>query len=126
MNILFSEAFAQSVQNSTQNQFSFVSLVPLILIFIIFYFLIIRPQTKKIKDHENMVNGLKIGNKIITSSGIIGYIRQINTKENLISLEIAENVVIEIQKNNIAEIYKNSATIEKTITEKKDKKNSKK
>jgi preprotein translocase subunit YajC len=101
-----SDALAQSSESATQSQFSPASFVPLILIFVIFYFLIIRPQTKKIKDHEKMVNGLKIGNKVITSSGIVGIIREIHEKENQVGVEIAEGVVITMLKNNVSEIEK--------------------
>ena len=82
-----SEAFAQSADTASQSQFSPASFVPLILIFVIFYFLIIRPQTKKIKEHEKMVNNLKIGNKVITSGGIIGVVREIHEKKIKLGLK---------------------------------------
>ena len=104
--LFISDALAQSADSTTQSQFSPASFVPLILIFVIFYFLIIRPQTKKIKDHEKMVNGLKIGNKVITSSGIVGIVREIHEKENQVGVEIAEGVVVTMLKNNVSEVEK--------------------
>ena len=101
-----SEALAQSAETATQSQFSPASFVPLILIFVIFYFLIIRPQTKKIKEHEKMVNNLKIGNKVITSGGIIGVVREIHEKENQVGVEIADGVIVVILKNNVSEVEK--------------------
>ena len=124
-----SEALAQSAETATQSQFSPVSFVPLILIFVIFYFLIIRPQTKKIKEHEKMVNNLKIGNKVITSGGIVGVVREIHEKENQVGVEIASGVVVIILKNNVSEVEKpvNHDKKPLKISEKKsDKKHSKK
>mgnify|MGYP003330455792 CR=1 FL=1 len=124
-----SEAFAQSADSASQSQFSPASFVPLILIFVIFYFLIIRPQTKKLKEHEKMVNNLKIGNKVITSSGIVGVVREIHEKENQIGVEIADGVVVVMLKNNVSEVEKTANDDKKSskISEKKsDKKHSKK
>ena len=120
-----SDALAQSAESATQSQFSPASFVPLILIFVIFYFLIIRPQTKKIKDHEKMVNGLKIGNKVITSGGIVGIIREIHEKENQVGVEIAEGVVITMLKNNVSEIEK-PVNHDKKSSKHSDKKHSEK
>ncbi|MFZ9181160.1 MAG: preprotein translocase subunit YajC [Rickettsiales bacterium] len=108
-NFLISESLAQATENSTPqtaNNFSFASFVPLILIFVIFYFLIIRPQTKKMKEHDLMIKNLKLGNKVITSSGIIGIVRQIHEKENQIELEIAKDVIITILRASISEVEK--------------------
>jgi len=108
-NLFISESLAQATENSapqSQNSFSPASFVPLILIFVIFYFLIIRPQTKKMKEHELMVKNLKLGNKVITSSGIVGVVRQIHEKENQIELEIAKDVIITILRNSISEVEK--------------------
>jgi preprotein translocase subunit YajC len=127
--LFISEALAQATNTSAQSQFSPASFVPLILIFVIFYFLIIRPQTKKIKEHEKMVNNLKIGNKVITSGGIIGVVREIYEKENQIGVEIANGVVVVILKNNVSEVEK-PAIIDKkpskTAEKKSEKKHSKK
>ena len=124
-----SEALAQSAETANQSQFSPASFVPLILIFVIFYFLIIRLQTKKIKEHEKMVNNLKIGNKVITSGGIVGVVREIHEKENQVGVEIASGVVVIILKNNVSEVEKpvNHDKKPLKISEKKsDKKHSKK
>ncbi len=74
----------------------FGSLIPLILIFVIFYFLLIRPQQKKAKEHKNMIDNLKKGDKIITSGGIYGVIENVGT--NTITLKVAENTKIKIGK----------------------------
>ena len=71
--------------------------IPLILIFVIFYFFLIRPQQKKVKEHKAMVEGLKRGDKVITSGGIIGTIERVIDNEN-VEVKIADNVNVEIVK----------------------------
>jgi preprotein translocase subunit YajC len=71
--------------------------IPLILIFIIFYFFLIRPQQKKVKEHKAMVENLKKGDKVITSGGITGTIERVIDNER-VEVEIAENVKVEIIK----------------------------
>ena len=71
--------------------------IPLILIFVIFYFFLIRPQQKKVKEHKAMVEGLKRGDKVITSGGITGTVERLIDNDK-IEVEIAENVKVEIVK----------------------------
>jgi len=71
--------------------------IPLILIFVIFYFFLIRPQQKKVKEHKSMVESLKRGDKVITSGGITGTIERIIDNDK-VEVEIAENVKVEIVK----------------------------
>ena len=71
--------------------------IPLILIFVIFYFFLIRPQQKKVKEHKAMVENLKKGDKVITSGGITGTIERVIDNER-VEVEIAENVKVEIIK----------------------------
>ena len=72
--------------------------IPLILIFVIFYFFLIRPQQKKVKEHKLMVENLKRGDKIVTSAGIIGTIERIIDGERA-EVIIAENVKVEVIKS---------------------------
>ena len=72
--------------------------IPLILIFIIFYFFLIRPQQKKAKDHKNMVSSLKRGDKVITSGGIFGTVERVSDNDK-IEVNVAENVNIELVKS---------------------------
>ena len=71
--------------------------IPLILIFVIFYFFLIRPQQKKVKEHKAMVENLKRGDEVVTSAGIIGKIERIIDNER-VEVLIAENVKVEIIK----------------------------
>ena len=72
--------------------------IPLILIFVIFYFFLIRPQQKKVKEHKIMVENLKRGDKVITVGGIVGTIDRIVDGEK-VEVEIADNVKVEIIKS---------------------------
>jgi|TARA_B110000003_G_scaffold269948_1_gene301662 preprotein translocase subunit YajC len=80
------------MQNSGISQF-----IPLILIFVIFYFFLIRPQQKKVKEHKIMVENLKRGDKVVTSAGIIGVVERIIDNEKA-EILIAENVKVEVIK----------------------------
>ncbi len=74
--------------------------LPLILIFLVFYFLLIRPQQKKAKEHQNYLSNLKRGDKVITSGGIYGQIASLS--DGVVTLEIADNVRIKLTRGAIA------------------------
>ena len=82
------------------------SLLPLILIFVIFYFLLIRPQQKKAKEQKNMIDNLKKGDKIVTSGGIFGVIEAVGT--NTVTLKVGENVKIKLGKPYVAALRASS------------------
>ena len=69
--------------------------IPLILIFVIFYFFLIRPQQKRVKDHKAMVEALKRGDKVITSGGIVGTVERIIDNEK-VEVQISDNVNVEV------------------------------
>lgn len=120
LNQLFiSDSFAQASDVAASSEFSFSSFVPLIAIFAIFYFLIVRPQGKKIKEHQAMVDALKIGNKVITNSGIFGVVKDIDQKENVLEVEIAEGVVVRILKNHVTDLIKPEDKKDKKVKSKK-------
>jgi len=72
--------------------------IPLILIFVIFYFFLIRPQQKKVKEHKIMVQNLKRGDKVVTSGGIVGTVERVMENDKA-EIEISENVKVEIVKS---------------------------
>ena len=76
----------------------FAQLIPLILIFVIFYFFLIRPQQKKVKEHKLMVENLKRGDKVITSGGIIGTVERIIDGDKA-EISITDNVKVEVIKS---------------------------
>lgn len=91
--------------------------IPFICIGVIFYFLIIRPQSKRQKDLANLVSALKTGDKVVTTGGIHGIIA--NVKEgNTLILKVADNVKIEIDKSAIANVVVDKNATEKVITDK--------
>jgi preprotein translocase subunit YajC len=80
----------------------FTSFLPLIIIFAIFYFLLIRPQQKRAKEHREMLNALRKGDKVITNGGIYGVVESVG--EKTVTLKIAENTKIKIGKAYIATV----------------------
>ncbi|UCF05124.1 MAG: preprotein translocase subunit YajC [bacterium] len=95
--------FALSSPSGTEGGPSlFTSLIPILLIFVIFYFLLIRPQQRKQKQHQEMVANLRKGDKIVTNGGIYGTVSDV--KEHVIVLRISEDVKIEVVKSAVATI----------------------
>ena len=86
--------------------------IPLILIFVIFYFFLIRPQQKKVKEHIAMVEGLKKGDKIVTSGGITGTITRVVDNDK-IEVEVAENVTVEVIRGTGVQSLMNSQEVKK-------------
>ncbi|SCZ55778.1 preprotein translocase subunit YajC [Epibacterium ulvae] len=77
--------------------------VPLILIFAIMYFLLIRPQQKKMKEHQNMVSALRRGDQVVTQGGVIGKVVKVKDEGEL-EVEIADGVKIRVVQNTIAQV----------------------
>jgi preprotein translocase subunit YajC len=78
----------------------FAQFIPLILIFVIFYFFLIRPQQKKVKEHKLMVTALKRGDEVITSGGIVGKVERVLGDDKLV-IQISENVTVEVVQSTI-------------------------
>ena len=78
----------------------FAQFVPLILIFVIFYFFLIRPQQKKVKNHKLMVSALKRGDEVITSGGIVGKIERV-LGDDKVDITIADNVTVQVVQSTI-------------------------
>lgn len=81
-----------------------VSMMPLVFIFVIFYFLLIRPQQKKQKDHEKLVAAVKTGDQVVTNAGIHGTVS--NVKEKTVIIRIADNVKVEFDRAAIVVVEK--------------------
>ena len=84
---------------------TFAQFIPLILIFVIFYFFLIRPQQKRVKDHKAMVESLKRGDEVITSGGIIGVVDRI-MEDDRIEVTLADNVKVQIIRSTITSLLK--------------------
>ena len=86
--------------------------IPLILIFVIFYFFLIRPQQKKVKEHKQMVENLKKGDKVITSGGIVGTVERVMENE-MLEVRISDDVTVEIVKTTGIQALFNKPEIKK-------------
>ena len=91
---------------------NFAQFIPLILIFVIFYFFLIRPQQKKVKEHRAMVENLKKGDKVVTSGGITGTITRVVDNDK-VEVEIADNITVEVIRGTGIQSLMNSQEIKK-------------
>jgi preprotein translocase subunit YajC len=99
--MFISPAYAQSAGSG--GGFDMLQLLPLVLIFVVFYFLIIRPQQKKVKDHRSLVESLKRGDRIVMSGGLIGTVTKVEGEREL-SLQIADNVRVKVLRSMVADV----------------------
>ncbi len=93
-------AYAQAAGSPAQGD-TLMGLLPIILMFVILYFLMIRPQMKKAKEHKSMLEGLQKGDEVV-AVGIVGKITKIT--DSFVSLEVAENVVVQVQKQAVNQL----------------------
>ena len=98
--MFISEAMAQSAGGGSG---FLIQIAPLVLIFAVFYFLLIRPQQKKMKDHRSMVESLSKGDKVVTAGGLLGTISKIED-DRIASVEISENVKVQVVRSTITEV----------------------
>ena len=87
----------------------FAQFVPLILIFVIFYFFLIRPQQKKVKEHKLMVSALKRGDEVVTSGGIVGKIERV-LGDDKVDILISENVTVQVVQSTIQSLLNKPVT----------------
>ena len=87
----------------------FAQFIPLILIFVIFYFFLIRPQQKKVKEHKLMVAALKRGDEVVTSGGIVGKIERV-LGDDKVDISISENVTVQVVQSTIQSLLNKSDT----------------
>lgn len=98
--MFISEAFAQAAGGAGGGN-AFQAFLPLILIFVVFYFLLIRPQQKKIKQHRELLESIRRGDKVVTGGGIIGTVTKVDN-ENELTVEIAKDVKVKVQRATIS------------------------
>ena len=101
---MFISSSLANTSSATSVYSMFTSMAPLLIIIAIFYFLVIRPQQKKIKSHQEMINHLQKGDRILTSGGIIAKILKVETENGVIVAEIAANVKVHIKKETISQV----------------------
>lgn len=100
MDFFITPAWAQAAPGGTAS--TLTTILPLVLIFVVFYFLLIRPQTKRAKEHREMVGKLAAGDEVVTNGGILGRITEVT--DNFVTLEVAANVAIRVQKFQVAQL----------------------
>jgi preprotein translocase subunit YajC len=99
MNFFISDAIAAAPQGQADPLTSFL---PLVVIFAVLYFLLIRPQAKKAKEHKQMVEALAKGDEVVTNGGVLGKIARVG--DNFVELEIADQVVVKVQRQAVANV----------------------
>ena len=103
--MLISPAYAQAAGGASQGD-TLLTFLPMIAIFVVFYFLLIRPQQKRSKEHKALLGALKKGDEVVTSGGIYGRVAAIT--DDVVTLEVAPNIKIRIQRQSIGTVKKSS------------------
>ena len=103
-NLLISDAWAQAGDGGGSSMFS---LLPLALIFVLFYFLLIRPQQRRAKQHKQMVAAMKVGDEVATNGGLIGQVTDLD--DNCVTLKVATGVNVQVQRHAIAQMIPKGA-----------------
>lgn len=111
------------VETTNSLQSGLISLIPMVLIFAVFYFLLLRPQEKRRKEREKLVSEVKKGEEVLTNSGIYGIVSKVSENEPNIEVEIAKDVRIKVLKSAIIDITSRSKDV---AVKKEDNKNNKK
>ena len=104
--MFINEALAQGASTGGGSSF-LIQIAPLVLIFAVFYFLLIRPQQKKMKDHKAMVEALSKGDQVVTAGGLIGKISKIES-DRIALVEISDNVQVQVVRSTITEVVKDN------------------
>ena len=108
--MLISPAYAQA---GGIGGFDLVSLMPLVLIFVVFYFLLIRPQQKKQKAHREMIGTVRRGDNVLTNGGIFGRVTKV-VDEDRLQVEIADNVRVHVARSMISEVMTRTEPVKET------------
>lgn len=101
MSFFISDAMAEAAPAAAQ-QDPFMGFLPLILIFVVFYFMLIRPQSKRAKEHKKMLDALAKGDEVLTNGGLLGKVTQLG--ETYVEVELADNVTVKMQRQAIASV----------------------
>lgn len=101
MSFLMSDAYAQAAPGGAAGD-PIMQFLPLIVIMVAFYFILLRPQQKRQKEHKTMIEALKKGDEVVTGGGVLGRIVEVG--DNFVSIEVADNVVIKVQKAAVSSL----------------------
>ena len=100
MSFFISDAMAEGAAASPGGGWE--SIIPLVLLFVVFYFLLIRPQQKKVKEHKALVESLKKGDEVVTYGGLAGILRSVG--DNFCEVEIADEITVKIERQNVSRV----------------------
>jgi preprotein translocase subunit YajC len=101
--MLISTAYAQGAGSIFDSQGALIQFLPLILIFVVFYFLLIRPQQRKAKDHKTTLDALRRGDRVVTGGGIIGTVSRVDNPEE-VTVDIADGVRVRVLRSTISSV----------------------
>lgn len=99
MSFFMSDALAEAAGPAGQQPDPLMSFLPLVVLFVIFYFLLIRPQSKRAKEHKAMVSTLAKGDEVVTNGGVLGKVTALG--ENFVTVKVADNVEVHVQRSAI-------------------------
>src|SRR3546814_9513354 len=97
-------AYSQAAGGRGGSSDLIMSLAPLVLIFAVFYFLLIRPQQKKMKEHREMLANVRRNDRIVTNGGLVGVVTKVSDTDDLLTLEVAAGVKVQVARGMIAEV----------------------
>ena len=100
--MLISPAFAQAA--GAPGGFDLMALAPLVLIFVVFYFLLIRPQQKRAKEHKEMLTKIRRNDRIVTNGGLIGKVAKVIDDRDELEVDLADNVRVKVRRGMVAEL----------------------
>lgn len=102
MSFFISDAWAEAAPAAANQPSMIEALFPFIILFVVFYFLLIRPQSKRAKEHKKMVESLAKGDEVVTQGGVLGKVIEVG--ENFLVVEISENVQVKVQRQAVASL----------------------
>ena len=102
--MFISPAYAQAAADGSGSSLLASGIVPMVLVVVVMYFLMIRPQQKKVKEHKAMIDALRRGDRIVTNGGLVGLVTKVVPEEREVQVEIAEGVRVKIVREMIASV----------------------
>jgi preprotein translocase subunit YajC len=100
--VFISDAFAQTATAASSPESSMLSFLPLVLMFVVLYFIMIRPQMKRQKEHKSMIEALGKGDEVVTSGGMLGRVSKMG--DSYLSVEVASGVEIQVQRSAVVQV----------------------
>jgi preprotein translocase subunit YajC len=102
MSFFISDAWAEAAPAAAQQPDLFSALMPFAILFVVFYFLLIRPQQKRAKEHRKLIDNLAKGDEVVTGGGLVGKV--VDLGDNFIEVEVADNVRVKVQRQMLASV----------------------